>query len=141
MAEAPTDDPNAVPSADDAADPNAENLEPPNAEAADPDQEETVPEITSPTKTSARKLRRQRVAAAPEAPSAAVGSGKVNVVTQGGWAEIYLKGQKLGTTPRKLTLPAGTHRLQLMPFGEGPAKTVSVTIVADTTKKVSVTLD
>jgi serine/threonine-protein kinase len=74
-------------------------------------------------------------------PAAKAGPGTIDLVTSGGWAEVY-KGKKLlGGTPRRLTLPAGRHRLVLKPFGEGKPKVVFVTVEANKRKKVSVPLD
>ena len=67
--------------------------------------------------------------------------GSINLVTRGGWAKVYKGKRSLGTTPRKLTLPAGRHKLLLKPFGTGTPKTVWVNVEAKKTKKVSVTLD
>jgi len=74
-------------------------------------------------------------------PAVKEGPGTINLVTRGGWAEVY-KGKKLlGSTPRRLTLPAGRHRLVLKPFGDGKPKTVFVTVEANRTKKVSIRLE
>ena len=74
-------------------------------------------------------------------PAAKAGPGTIDLVTSGGWAEVY-KGKKLlGGTPRRLTLPAGRHRLVLKPFGEGKPKVVFVTVEANKRKKVSVRLE
>ncbi len=83
-----------------------------------------------------RKAQRAR-----SRPAAKAGPGTIDLVTSGGWAEVY-KGKKfLGGTPRRLTLPAGRHRLVLKPFGEGKPKVVFVTVEANKRKKVSVHLD
>ena len=74
-------------------------------------------------------------------PAARRGPGTINLVTRGGWAEVY-KGRKLlGSTPRRLTLPAGRHKLVLKPFGDGKPKTVFVTVEANETKNVSIRLE
>jgi hypothetical protein len=83
-----------------------------------------------------RKAQRTR-----SRPAAKTGPGTIDLVTSGGWAEVY-KGKKLlGGTPRRLTLPAGRHRLVLKPFGEGKPKVVFVTVEANKRKKVSVRLE
>jgi hypothetical protein len=66
--------------------------------------------------------------------------GTVNLVMRGGWAEIFKDGKSLGTTPRRLTLPAGQHELVLKPSG-GEPKRVVIDVRAGETKKVSVALD
>ncbi len=67
--------------------------------------------------------------------------GTINLVTRGGWAEVYKGKRSLGSTPRRLTLPSGRHRLVLKPFGDGKPKVIYVTVEARKTKKVSVPLD
>jgi len=67
--------------------------------------------------------------------------GTINLVTRGGWAEIYSGKKSLGTTPRRLKLPAGRHRLVLRPFGDGKPKPVFVNVDAGKTKQVSIQLD
>jgi len=80
-------------------------------------------------------------AALPEGPIPAAKPGTVNLVTRGGWAEVFKDGKSLGSTPRRLTLPAGRHKLVLKPSGDGPAKRVFVDVEADTIKQVSIRLD
>jgi len=67
--------------------------------------------------------------------------GTINLVTRGGWAEIYSGEKSLGSTPRRLKLPAGRHRLVLKPFGDGEPKPIFVNVDAGKTKQVSVQLD
>ena len=69
------------------------------------------------------------------------GPGTINLVTRGGWAEVYRGKKKLGSTPRQLSLPAGRHRLVLKPFGDGKPKVVFVNVEAGKTKNVSVELE
>jgi hypothetical protein len=67
--------------------------------------------------------------------------GTINLVTRGGWAEIYEGKKSLGSTPRRLTLSSGRHKLVLKPFGTDKPKTVYVVVEANKTKKVSIALD
>ena len=67
--------------------------------------------------------------------------GTVNLVTRGGWAEVFKDGKSLGSTPSRLTLPAGRHKLILKRSGNGPPKRVFVDVEADKTKQVSISLD
>lgn len=48
------------------------------------------------------------------------GEGTVNVATPPGWAEIFVDGRSQGRSPAGLRLSAGTHRVRLLPYGEGP---------------------
>ncbi len=70
-----------------------------------------------------------------------VQTGTINLVTRGGWAKIYEGKRSLGSTPRKLRLSAGRHKLVLRPFGTGEPKTVWVDVASKKTRKVSVSLD
>jgi serine/threonine-protein kinase len=79
-----------------------------------------------------RTRSRQRAKAQP---------GTINLVTRGGWAEIYEGKKSLGSTPRRLTLSSGRHKLLLRPFGTEKPKTVYVVVEAGKTKKVSIALD
>ncbi|MGB5268383.1 MAG: serine/threonine-protein kinase [Polyangiales bacterium] len=89
----------------------------------------------------------QSVAKAPRAkrarprPAAKAGPGTIDLVTSGGWAEVYIGKKLLGGTPRRITLPAGRHRLVLKPFGEDKPKVVFVTVEANKRKKVSIPLE
>jgi serine/threonine-protein kinase len=44
-------------------------------------------------------------------------AGTLLVAFEGGWAEVYLAGKLLGTTPGRFELPAGRHTLIIKPFG------------------------
>jgi len=79
-----------------------------------------------------RTRSRQRAKAQP---------GTINLVTRGGWAEIYEGKKLLGSTPRRLTLPSGRHKLVLKPFGTGKPKIVYVVVEANETRKISIALD
>ena len=54
---------------------------------------------------------------------------------------MYKGNKLLGTTPRRLTLPAGRHKLTLKPFGTGKRKTIFVKVSPNKTKRVSIRLD
>lgn len=79
-----------------------------------------------------RTRSKQRVRAQP---------GTINLVTRGGWAEIYKGRKSLGSTPRRLTLPPGRHKLVLKPFGTEKRQTLYVVVEANKTKNVSIPLD
>jgi hypothetical protein len=73
-------------------------------------------------------------------PRTSAKPGTVNLVTRGGWAEVFKGGKSLGSTPRRLTLPAGRHKLVLKPFGDGAPKRIFVEVEAGETKQVSIPL-
>jgi len=99
-------------------------------EAGEPTPEEPRVEATPQAKKRTRS--KQRAKAQP---------GTINLVTRGGWAEIYEGKKSLGSTPRRLTLSSGRHKLVLKPFGTDKPKTVYVLVEANKTKKVSIALD
>lgn len=68
------------------------------------------------------------------------GRGIVNLATPGGWAEVFVRGKRLGTAPGRYELPAGAHRLELKPFGKAPSRYVAITVRASDTTRVSVPL-
>jgi len=100
------------------------------AVAEAPNEEPTVK--ASKPRSNRRARTKERVKAQP---------GTINLVTRGGWAEVYKGNKSLGSTPRRLTLPAGRHRLVLRPFGDGEPKRVFVDVEAGKTKQVSISLD
>lgn len=65
-------------------------------------------------------------------------TGFVSVATPGGWADVYSRGRRLGQTPLRAKLPVGRQVLSVRPFGKGPARTVSVTVVRSEVKRVVV---
>ncbi len=69
-------------------------------------------------------------------PTPAPGVGIVNLVTPGGWANVYDDGGHfLGQTPIQLRLRAGTQELSLRPFGQPPgdAEPVRIDVVSQET--------
>ena len=99
-------------------------------------------------KTDDASTDKQTVEAMPQAQKrtrsqqrAKAQPGTINLVTRGGWAEIYEGKKLLGSTPRRLTLSSGRHKLLLRPFGTEKPKTVYVLVEANKTKKVSIALD
>jgi hypothetical protein len=99
-------------------------------QAEDPSAEE--PQVEPKPPVQKRTRSKQRARAQP---------GTINLVTRGGWAEVYEDRKLLGSTPRRLTLPSGRHKLVLKPFGTDKPKTVYVVVEANKTKKVSIALD
>jgi hypothetical protein len=108
----------------------AEATEPTPAEAAETTPEE--PRVEAMPQAQKRTRSKQRAKVQP---------GTINLVTRGGWAEIYEGKKSLGSTPRRLTLSSGRHKLVLKPFGTDKPKTVYVVVEANKTKKVSIALD
>ncbi|MBX3272906.1 MAG: protein kinase [Sandaracinaceae bacterium] len=101
------------------------DVAPPRAADVAPAAEE--PASTEPA--SSRVARRRRADPPPERePASEAAPGRVNVVTRGGWADVYLGGRLLGRTPRSVELPAGEHVLTLRPFGRAPGRDVRVRV-------------
>jgi len=131
--------PEAEPVADDAPEVQAEAaVEATRAKATEPTPAETTettpeePRVEAMPQAQKRTRSKQRAKAQP---------GTINLVTRGGWAEIYEGKKSLGSTPRRLTLSSGRHKLVLKPFGTEKPKTVYVVVEAGKTKKVSIALD
>ena len=74
----------------------------------------------------------------PAQPRPTAEPGSLNVVTPGGWAEVWLRGRKLGQSPGRFALPAGTHTLEVRPFGRGPGQRVRVVVRSGATERLSV---
>ncbi|MFW2387268.1 MAG: serine/threonine protein kinase [Polyangiales bacterium] len=108
-------------------------------EAIAPTATKTAPKRTR--KTASRKTRAASKRSASPKPQATVEPGTVNLVTRGGWAEVFKDGKSLGSTPQRLALPPGKHKLVLKPFGDGAAKPVYVSVESGKTKQVSIRLD
>jgi serine/threonine-protein kinase len=68
------------------------------------------------------------------------GSGTLVIGTSQGWATIFNKGKKLGNTPLRSELGAGTHTLVIRPYGEGAARRISVDVVPGETIKLRIEL-
>jgi serine/threonine-protein kinase len=68
----------------------------------------------------------------------AVGRGRVNVVTPGGWASVYLRGRRVGEAPGILDVPAGQHVLEIRPFDQAPYRRVPVRVRRGQTTRVRV---
>ncbi|MFO0683172.1 MAG: serine/threonine-protein kinase [Sandaracinus sp.] len=73
------------------------------------------------------------------APSGAPGT--VNVVTPPGWAEIFVRGARVGRSPTAITLPAGTTTVRLVPYGTGAPIERSVTVEPGGTTRLVVRLE
>jgi len=91
-----------------------------------------------------RRLRRQEAAALStsntEVPTSSGAAGTVVIGAKEGWAEIYLDGRRLGTTPLRTQLSAGPKVLEVRPYGTVSAQEVRVEVVADETTKVRLDL-
>jgi hypothetical protein len=99
-----------------------------------------VPREASPARrpTPARPAAPVEQVAAALPTAAAPAAGTVIVTTPGGWANVFDRaGRLLGQTPLRAQIPAGTHTLSLRPFGQPPAITVSVEVMAGGTARVS----
>jgi len=87
------------------------------------------PEVAPPAERPTRRP--------PPRPAPPPEDGTVNLAARGGWAEVYEGGRLLGQTPFRVTLPAGTHRLRLLPFGEEPAIALELEVRAgEVTRRV-----
>ena len=62
-----------------------------------------------------------------EPPAAAPATGNLRIRASGGWAQVYDGARLLGRTPLSVELPAGRYTLRILPYGEEPATTTTVT--------------
>ncbi|MBX7101307.1 MAG: PEGA domain-containing protein, partial [Myxococcaceae bacterium] len=91
----------------------------------------------TPTPTPALPTPRPRPKPVVVAPKARA-SGWLTLDCRPGWAEVFLKGERLGITPLVQTsLPQGTHEVELV-RKDGARKKVKVVVRADQTTKVVV---
>jgi hypothetical protein len=73
--------------------------------------------------------------------AAPAGSGTLNLMATPGSAQVFLRGQRIGTTPLfERRLPAGRHSLRLVPVNGGPEQRVTVEIRPNKLTPVSVRL-
>ena len=123
--------------------PAPEPLAAPEPEVAPvaPEPVDEIPAALPPVERKAKTAAPSRKRRARPKPQPSGKPGTVNLVTRGGWAEVFKDGKSVGSTPRRLTLPAGRHKLVLKRSGNGPPKRVFVDVEADTIKQVSIRLD
>ncbi|MBX7195690.1 MAG: protein kinase [Sandaracinaceae bacterium] len=88
-------------------------------------------------RTSSRRGDRSASSTRAPATSAPRGEGAVSLVVTDGWADVYEGAQRLGQTPLRVSLPEGTHTLELRPFGSGAPRRVRVEVHANETTRVS----
>jgi len=74
-------------------------------------------------------------------PSAAAGPGTVSVATPGGWAVVYESGQRLGDAPGTFSLSAGSHTLDVQPFGRGERLRRRVRVTAGETSRIVIPVE
>ncbi len=90
----------------------------------------------APHEHTAHRAPHETLAAAPSGAP-----GTVNVVTPPGWAEIFVRGARVGRSPTSITLPAGTTTVRLVPYGTGAPIERSVTVEAGATTRLVVRLE
>jgi len=95
------------------------------------------PSSLTPPETPAPSEERRERRRAEWAPT---GSGLVSIATAGGWAEVYLRGQYLGLTPGRFSLPAGRHMITLRPGDGSDSRRVRVNVRPDREQRVRVEL-
>jgi len=85
----------------------------PEVAAVAPESVDEIPAALPPVESKAKAAAPARRRRARSKPQPSGKPGTVNLVTRGGWAEVFKDGKSLGSTPRRLTLPAGRHKLVL----------------------------
>ncbi|MFH1811269.1 MAG: serine/threonine-protein kinase [Pseudomonadota bacterium] len=102
--------------------PVAPPVEPVAAPAAEPQPPPATEPVKHPPREPVQPVRR------PGANRSSTEKGKLTLKTIP-WSEVSLGKKKLGVTPLVgVELPAGSHRLTLLPEGKPPARTVTVKI-------------
>jgi serine/threonine-protein kinase len=119
-------------------------IPPPEVEAQEPAPEpvedEPAPDMRREQAPSERTQRDSEMRATTMQTRPTGPAGTVNVVTPGGWADIYVAGTRRGRTPGRVSLPPGRHVIQLRPFGREAPRNVSVEVPPGGTARVSVRL-
>ncbi|MFT3925517.1 MAG: protein kinase [Myxococcales bacterium] len=77
--------------------------------------------------------------ATPTKSSESAAPGTLLVAAASGWAEVSLNGKALGTTPFRVELPAGSHRLEVRFFGTGSPQPMGVEIQPGSVTKLRLT--
>jgi len=83
----------------------------------------------------------EQLASKSKAVTRPVNTGSLSIATPGAWAEVYLGARKLGTTPIRLSLPAGVHTLRLRRLGTGPDILRQVTVENGGASRLKVSMD
>ena len=107
---------------------------PPEPTAAD------QPPVTDEVEHQHRHRSRTRDAAVGANGRSKGNPGTVVIGTSQGWAEVFAKGQKLGTTPLRIELPSGTQVLEVRPYGAGSSRRVAVDVKEGELTKVRLDL-
>jgi len=79
-------------------------------------------------------------APSPDPTPAPTGRGTLAIATVGGWADVYLRGRRLGTTPGRFVVPSGRHTLIVRPHGGTETRRVRVSVPVGGTRRVRVDL-
>jgi hypothetical protein len=77
----------------------------------------------------------EQAAAAAEAET-----GRVRILADNGWSTVIHEGRELGRTPLTIDLPVGRQTLTVLPFGQSPGDTRTVTVYAASTVTLRVTI-
>ncbi len=77
-------------------------------------------------------------AGARDTPASA--HGVVMLSSTLGWADIYEGSKRLGTTPLRVQLSSGLHRLSVRPYGEGPRRIMTIALRPAQTVKLDIAL-
>ena len=95
-----------------------------------------VPVPIPQTKFVPKKVPAPTTSTAPKATATA--PGKLNVNIRGGWAEVYVNGVRIDTTPLyQHSLPAGRHTIEIVNGATGDRQKRVVTIVPNDTTRVT----
>ena len=113
---------------------------PPIAEA-EPEPVEPIPAAPEASPVVAAEPEPTRAPSPAPAEAASTrprGNGTLTVATPGGWGLVFLGSRSLGEAPGVFTVPAGSHTIQIQPFGRGERIRRRVVVRENGTARVSV---
>jgi len=96
----------------------------------------TAPPSPAPPQPTGAPIERRATEAAAARSSGATGT--LQVAARGGWADVYVDGERVGRTPRRLVLAVGEHAIDLRPQGRLPAISRTVDVLPGQTERMSV---
>lgn len=96
------------------------------------------PPQEAPVVLAPEPARAPRAEAPQEASARPRGNGTLTVATPGGWGLVFLGSRSLGEAPGVFTVPAGSHTIQIQPFGRGERIRRRVVVRENGTARVSV---
>ena len=108
----------------------------PEADSPEADTPDAPPRPQEAAQAQTRRAARTHGRPRPARRAHPVGEGRLNVLVNGGYAEVYIDGRHVNGTPTVVRLSAGRHRVELRYDGHAPGERVTVEIEADATTRL-----